>query len=517
MTTTRQTDDMRAQPTEAFRTLIRTRLTTRTTAGGVVCVLNLRQRQFARLGFDRLTLRHPAAPGWPDQGCTTDSEEEAVVWLDDRYTRWLWNLLDLGRSDPDAATRTVRQAAQAYLNTLTARTTRVDGTTVDAVPPNKRSRVSLIRSHVVPQLGHLLIAALDRETVERTANALTVRKPLPTAPEARAEAARGTKRNFIAALQAIWAANFRYKAAPFAGARIGEPGVVPGLSDEVNGFDEDMPLGDEKTGALDGDQLFRALVAATYYDRKMSNQPNLHGAMIPNTAHAIAMQAGLGTRVSELLNIRHGHIHSRGYAIVHNAKRKQVNVAKRLVPVPVTLEPWIAELRAMEGRALDANAFAIRTDPNGSRHTQGAQTSIARRIATALALAGVKVEGKATHGLRATFASHADASPDVPAKTVQRYLGHHRVYHTSTDQYVRQMQALMRPSHRHIITLPSPDAVRAALETFVPAPLPLWKERRKSQARSTAAQRARRHRPSRGYLGVLLDLPRAHTDAAESR
>jgi integrase len=512
-------------PPPAFLALLRGRLTRRATADGVVYVLDLRQRRYAGLGFDRLTVRDPAADGWPHHGRTTKDEAEAAAWLQCRYASWIFGLVGLGRSTPDAADLTVREAAQIYVDGLAAahagrnadgastartqaratRTTLTVAGSVAGVPRGKQSRVSLIRRHVIPTLGPRILTTLDRAAVAQAADAIVVRKRSGSGTRRAEAGADGTKRNFLAAMMAIWHASFPHAPAPFAGARVAAPAIVAGVSAEVTAFDEELPLGDEHNGALNAEQLFRVLVAAMYLDQAAMARPNIRGAMVPNTPHAIALQAGLGLRISELCNVRHGHIYGAGYAVVHNAKVQQVGVERRVVPTPVTLDPWVAELRAAEGPALHPNHFAIRSDPRAGGLRPAAPTTIARRIATALALAGVKVEGKATHGMRATFASHADACPHLDAKMVKRYLGHHRVYGTSTDKYVRQLIALMRPEHRHILTLPHPDAVRAALATFTPAPRP--PRRRAPWPRSRAAREARRTRLPRVPLGTSLDAP----------
>lgn len=128
------------------------------------------------------------------------------------------------------------------------------------------------------------------------------------------------------------------------------------------------------------------------------------------------------------------------------------------------------------------------------------------RIAKAMELAGVKIPRKATHPLRATFASQAEASELLSDKVLRRYLGHHRVYGTSTDRYIKQLISMMKPSHREAIKLPTPNEVRALLDSFEPASVKSWKERRKPKSRSNAAKEARRHQ-RRGLLRASLDLP----------
>ncbi|MHB1264547.1 MAG: hypothetical protein ACYC1S_09055 [Gemmatimonadaceae bacterium] len=47
----------------------------------------------------------------------------------------------------------------------------------------------------------------------------------------------------------------------------------------------------------------------------------------------------------------------------------------------------------------------------------------------------------------------------------------------STDKYVKQLVSMMKPSHRDLIRVPTPDQVRALLDSFEPAPVKPWKER----------------------------------------
>jgi integrase len=382
-----------------------------------------------------------------------------------------------------------------------------DGQIVETVLRKDRSMMSMIRNHVVPSLGHLPLAALDPEQVGKAATTFHVQKTESTGKKTKRPASPGTQRRFLAALSSIWRHVFPFQPIPWKGVRIVEKVDAPADSDLVSGFDdESILLGDEDTGALTQEQLVRTLVAAEYLDQKNLRAKNNRNSFVPNTAYAIAMQAALGPRVSELVPVRWGHIFTKGYVILKNAKSRQVVVKKRAVPMQHSLKPWIEELRVREGKALDHNGYVIRTNPRGGPFAQAAITTLANRITAALELAGVKQPGKATHGLRATFASHADACPDIDGKMVQRYLGHHRVYGKSTDEYVRQMIGMIRESHRNIIQLPTPDEVRRIVKDFVPATRRPWKERKRPQSRTNAAKEERRQRGPRRPLGTSLDL-----------
>ena len=481
-------------------------LVARTTADGVVYTLDLRQRRFATLRSKRLTLRCPTDAGWPARGSTTDNEAEAKRWLAERYVSWIARQLDIAKTAPGSASLTVREAAQRYVDSMIIVQRKRDGTSEEIIPEHKKSRVSMLRRNVIPLLGHLPLVALDAETVGRTIEDLRILRTVERgSPKVKVPAEYGTRRNFRAALSAVWRHVHKYRVSPFAGVSIDVPEVLTEESQEVADFEDEDWLADDRTGALDPEQLTRALVAAMYRDEKLMQRPNVQGRMIPNTAHAIALAAATGTRISEELKIRWGHIYET-YIVIHNSKRKQVGVKCRLVPRQHALEPWLEELRRMEDSDVDPNAFVIRTDPRGGQRKPAAKNTISTRIAKALELAGVKIERKATHPLRATFASQGEASEAISDKVLARYLGHHRVYGGSTDKYIRQLARMMKPAHRKIIALPTPAEVRALLDSFTPAAVPSWRERRRPQSRTNSAKEARRKNPPR-RLGASLDLP----------
>lgn len=490
----------------ALKRALEKRLVKRATTDGVVYTLDLRQKRYEQLPSKRVTLRRPGDPGWPNTGATTDDEEVAKEWINDKYAEWIGNQLALESAAAGSASLTVREAAQRLVDSFKVTTQLSDGTVVDRIPDHKKSRVSMLRRNVLPALGHLKLAQLDAKTVGDAIDNLRIRKTSESGTTVKVPAEAGTKRNFKSALSEVWRHTYKYERAPFRDVRIEEPEVLSSESYEVEDYEDDSWLGDDRTGALDPQQLTRVLVAAMYLDRELMRRPNLRELMIPNTAHAIALQATMGTRLIENCKIRWGHMFNAGYTIIHNAKVKQVGVERRAVPTQNALLPWLEDLRAMEGRPIPAKAFVIRTNPSGDWVDQAAANTIARRIAMALELAGVKIPRKATHPLRATYASQMEASQLVSAGLIKRYLGHHRVYKTSTDKYIRQLVSMMKKSHRSVIRIPSPARVRAMLDTFEPAPVQPWKKRRKPKSRSRAAKEARRAQPRR-RLGASLDVP----------
>ena len=488
------------------------RLVRRATADGVVYTLDLRQARFKALKTQRLTVRDPNALGWPDRGPTTSSLQQAKEWIARKYVNLIGDQLDIARTAPEAASLTTREAAQRYVDSIKVVERLRDDTIIERNPAHKKSRVSMLRRNVIPKLGHLLLTQLDAETVGPVIDSLQIRKMVEPGRKVMMPAEYGTKKNFKAALSDVWRFTHKYRAAPFAAVRVERPKVLSAESHEVENFEDEDWLHDDRTGALDPEQLMWLLVAAMWRDLELMKRPNVRGTMIPNTAHAIALQAGTGTRIGEELKIRWGHVFEAGHIIIHNAKRQQVGVKCRAVPMQNSLGPWLADLRELEVGRLDPNGFVIRTDPTGGMRKPGAQNTIATRIAKAMELAGVKIKQKATHPLRATFASQAEASELISDKVLRRYLGHHRVYGTSTDKYIKQLVRMMKPEHRDAIKLPTPAEVRAMLESFEPAPVKSWRERRKPQNRTKAAKDARRQRAHR-WLGASLDLPDDEGDA----
>ena len=493
-----------------FEARLLTRLKERPTADGEVITLDLRSKHFAGAESDRLTLYCPDDAEWPRSGRTTNDIEEATRWVKQRYTSWLWEQVDISKATRDDATLTWRQGAQHYIDRFVTIERRADGTIVEHVPPSKRSRLSLIRRHIIPRFGHLPMTSLDGDTAGKAAESLMVLKPDASASNAlKVSASYGTKLNFKAALFAIWKANFRNRRAPFADMVIEQPRVEQKLSTEVFEFDDESELGVDTTGALDMEQLMHLLVAAMWRDWIQMQKPNIKVVMIPNTAHTIALQVGLGPRISELRNIRWGHLNRKSlYARIHNAKMHQVLVEQRATPLQLSLRPWIQELQEMDHR-YHPNSFVIRTDPRAPGDVPAAQNTIADRIGHALKLAGLKRPRKETHGLRATYASLLDQSGEVTERMVRRYLGHQRIYGCSTDRYVRQMIAEMKDSHRDIIKLPTPDEVRAQVASFKPVEPAPRRECKKPWGRSKAAKEERQKRPKRVFLGASLDLPKA--------
>ena len=153
------------------------------------------------------------------------------------------------------------------------------------------------------------------------------------------------------------------------------------------------------------------------------------------------------------------------------------------------------------------NVGVIRTAPRANGRTPaGLNTSIVR-IGRALEMAGVKIEGKATDGGRATHLSWGDASADVTSSQLHRYVGHRAPIGGSTDGYIRQILKQMRPEHRRYIKdLPSPDEIRGELTGFVPPVQWHWKERKAPEDRSKAGKEARRKRVAeRKPLGLSVD------------
>lgn len=451
-----------------FREALLTRIRRRSTADGIVYSLDLRAAMFLGAPTDRMTLRCPTDPKWPAEGATTCEEATAKVWVADHYSPWLWTQVAIGRTSPAKALLTTEQSAELMIDSLTEERVGEDGTIQRYVQPKDRSFVSMLRVHIIPVLGPRLLTAHEAETVGDAINNLTVTElDKRTGAKVIRPASRGTKLRFKATLTALYKFIHPHRARNFATAMVAADKVVARSSTEVFEWeDESVFKGDNRAGALEPSGIMRLLVAAMFLDRWRSTRPNISGLYIPNTAHAAALQIALGARISEEMKLRWGHIIFRKqYVRLHNSKVKQVGVDLRAVPLQTALGPWLDDLRVLDGIKITPNMFVIRTDPQGDPEKDiGAASTIGRRLAMALTLAGLKVTHKETHGLRATFASHCDASPDIDLKTTSKYLGHYKVYGTSTDIYVRQMVELMQPLHKEIIQLPSPADIRAAVD-----------------------------------------------------
>lgn len=452
-------------------------------AGEKVWVLDLRHHLFGNQ-VPRY-VRCPDDTGWPEQGRTTAKKEEAEEWVRRHYAPRLFREMTLANSVPNSSQMTFAMAAKAY---ITARLKEVGPGGV----PKLQSRVSMLEHHVVPALGHLPMNAITGVMVRERAMAMKVERFVEQGVTSSGPAALGTKRNFVRATAAVWHHTFPGVACPWAGIKLSDPEAAEARRRAIDeGHLEELlrPSG----GALDREELLRALTGAMHYDKKMGSQPKVAATMVPNTAHAMAIQTGLGLRVAEALNLRWGHINfADGYVLVGGTKTRN---ALRLVPLQRQLLPWLQELKQSLGKECDPRAFVLRTNAKASVLERGSTAALGSRYAWALKYAGLKHPKKRTHWARATHATWGQLSKAVRLEDLKRYLGHSGAYGGSTDSYIDQLRKMMVPEHRTYISgIPTPKKVRTALKSFEPHELPPWRTRRQVFGRTKADIAARQAR-----------------------
>lgn len=464
-------------------------------------------RRNRRLGHaGRLTLRDPDAAGGPDHGRTTADHDTAVRWAKEHYIPALWRERVAEQRQPGSGTRTVREDCEHYLAKY--------HTTLELLPRNvphaqtgprsRQSRFSMIRQHVVPELGAVVTATLTASAVNEVAAALTVERTGPNGEKIRVPAAPSMQRNFITALRAVWALNYPDDPCPFELARVPDPDEYvddDNMPDRV--FDHDRiqeELREEgDKSAVTSAEFETALVGAMHYDAAQMQRPCIAASpMIPNTVHLFVALVALGVRISEARRIRWADISFEGgYVLIHVSKRRRRRGKKkkpriRVVPLQEGHVPWLRLLQREQGITDVRNntAFVYRTSRRAEPTDPGALTTFVSRAAKALAYAGVKPPGKATHWGRATYATWGKGAPGVKGEELQHFLGH-IAFSGSTEEYIAMMIEMLRPAHRRFIKIPSPARVRQLLKTFTPAETTPWRKRRKVQSRSRAARAAR--------------------------
>lgn len=475
----------------------------------------------SRFGLGRIIVRQPGGPSWTTNGPTTKSADEAKAWVaDPSVTQWLWQQYQTQHQTPTLARITVRKAAERYLTSLVETHADADGVMQEIVPDHVKSRVSMIRRHIVPRLGHFALDALSRQIVRREIESLIVQKAVvPGGPIKAVPAAHGTKLQFKRALHAIW--NFIYPdiASPFAGIKLAAPKVSSvGKLSRASQLALRGHRALATNGALDYPDLEKALIAAMQYDMEMGKRDNLKDLYVAETVFMMVLQVALGVRISELLTLMWGHIHEDdGYVLILNAKVHQLDGQQvRAVPLPDALRPWLRELRALRGQP-DLDELVIRTRPkscapppspiDGSVDRKAAaRNTVIARFSRVLRRAGLKVKSKASHGLRATYFSLMSGAEQVDAELLKGFMGHKVIYGGSSDAYFEALISSIKQHHRQILRLPTPAEVRLHAVNFTP--LANWKIGKKKEDRSKAGKAAARaRREQRRPLGISLDLP----------
>lgn len=482
------------------------------------CFLDLRADTF---GLGRIVVRQAGAPGWEKTGSTTTSLAQAKEWVASKaFVDALWRKHQLRQHRPMLAGISTRAAAERYLGSLVETITDSNGVHHEVVPPHLASRVSMIRCHVVPHLGHIALDALVRAIVREAIMSLVVHKSLtPGGPRKKVPASRGTQLQFKRALLAIW--NFIYPdtPAPFSGIKIAAPKVSHrGKLARAAQLALHGPREHASNGALDYPQLETLLAAAMQYDMEMGGRANLSGLFVPETVYMLVLQVALGVRVSELLTLMWGHVHEEeGYVLILNAKVEQLEGREeRAVPLPDALRAWLRELRALRGDpAPDELIIRTGAEPSASSRAphlededrqRAARNTVIARFSRVLRRAGMKVRGKASHGARSTYFSLMAGSEAVDTELLKGFMGHKVIFEGSSDEYFRLLVSSIKPQHRAALKLPTPEAVRRAAERFVPRAD--WKLPKKKEDRSRAGRAAARSRRlERTRLGVSLRPP----------
>ena len=453
---------------------------------------------------DRETLRDPADPQWPKRGRTTTDEVEAKAWVKSAYIPALWQARQAATVHPSAGHLTWAEGAERLVRHYEVPAHDRNGVEVRTIPSRYRSRVSMIRQHVIPAFGAMLMAGTTRTLVREEAEALRVTRVRPDGTEVKRPAKHGTKLNFVSAMVAIWNHSFPDISPPFAGLVIRPPAVVPDEEPSVV-YDlenlQDELRAQEGKGGLSPDEVRRALVGAMHRDLALMSRPNIaKGGMVPNTAYLFALLVALGVRISEARKIRWADIDfQRGFVLIHQSKlhtnkRGEPKPKLRIVPLQDSLLPWLEELRVASGIVDPAKnkAFVFRTTSKGRADRMAAQNTLVTRATKALKYAGVKPVGYATHWGRATHASWGKHAPGLKGEELQHFLGH-VAFKGTTEAYTGMIISMLQEPHRRYIPLPTPAEIRAELPSFEPETLD-WRSWRTFQPRTKAAKAARRQR-----------------------
>jgi integrase len=453
----------------------------------------------------RETLRDPTHADWPTAGRSTKDADEARAWARAYYIPRLWQQRQVASVHPSADETRVIDAIIVYLRLLVQVTVNAAGRQTFFLPRKYASRLSMLRRHVIPAFGELIIATITRTMVRVAAENLVIENVDRNGRRTERAAKQSQKLNFVSALLAVWRDAFPDVPAPYAGALVRPMQKVEVASDDdkmIDVYDLDALQfelsADEGKGALDYDQVERTLVAAMYRDRELLSRPNLAGRMFANTVYLIVLLIATGARISEVSRIRWGEINwDKGFILIeqskqHTNKKGKPKPKKRLVPLQLALIPWLRELQEASGitQTRDNTALVIRTNPAGAPQTRPALNTLINKVSRALRLAGVKIAGKATHWARSTHISWAKHSSDVNAEELKHFLGH-QPFSGETDVYVAMLVKMLEPRHQRYIKLPSPDEVRAKLADFDPKAFD-WRDGKTVQSRTKDAKDRRR-------------------------
>ncbi|MEO7520995.1 MAG: site-specific integrase, partial [Gemmatimonas sp.] len=433
------------------------RLKLRSTAEGAIWTLDLRHKEFGRLG--RITLYRPGMLKWPNSGSTTSDKKVATAWIyaDGGYAQWLsrqWSAAVGG----DLSIVTVEQAAKNYLRWLAKEHGDHHNTTVN--------RRTTINRHIVPALGHQPLHALNRRNVRAFLEKLMIQKRVgnerllvPAAPK--------TRENVRAALLAIWAHTDKDAPCPFMGIGLRAPSDGRDRRDAIIAGDVD-DLSPDRT--LTMEEFEMVLLTAMWYDEHILLRPCQRATFVPLTVDVIVALYATAMRISELARFQWRHLleSQRGLKIPGT----KTDNALRPAPLQRAWLPWIVQLQQQaRKRSLlggKHHVFAMHTRrTNGEGRTTD---QLIERIDKVLYLAGCKLPQQSTHIFRRMhFTLAAQREKLVDTKSVKVYLGHEKVYEGSSDRYFDTRNwdnffAQMPKSHRAYIELPTPAQLRRKLK-----------------------------------------------------
>lgn len=420
------------------------RISTRSLANGHIHFLDLRGKKWAHLrpgSSGCLTIRNPQDSGWPVEGSTTGDPATAEAWVRDHYVSWLERRA-LTAATGAKSGADVRQACGSYIAEL-VKVRGVDHNTT-------KNRKSVCTRHIVPYLGKFPLDALTKTKVRDFLRNLTVRKKGGGKVEVVPASIR-TKANIRDALNAVWGHVYEDVTPPFAGIRLKDSAASKNRRAAAEAGEMG---GREAETAYTYGQVVELLTAAVQYDEEVIGRPNLVRQYHQNTADMIAVMLGTNARCEEVTFLRWKHVLWDERAIYISGTK--THNSPRWVPLQRSLEAWLRRLMEQQGGDPTPESFILqirRRQParRASRKTVGG------RIARVEVRAGLKLEQKATHILRATHLSWA--KDHLSLEDLKTYAGHGAARGGATDAYMDRRPPFMPAEHREYLPLPSPAEI----------------------------------------------------------
>lgn len=457
MRTTRDTPGHLTVEEGKLAIVLSQRLKLRKTAQGEVYTLDLRHHSVGHLG--RLTMYQPGGATWPHAGETTAEEDTAWEWLTQRggYAQYVARTLSASANGAPQHV-TVAVAAAAYLAHLAIRKGRLHNTFIN--------RTSAFHKHIGPYFGNTPLIALTRKSVRLFLETLTTVK----GGEAVAAACR-TKGNTQQALLALWRHTYPDDGCPFGGISIDDASGDRARRTQIIAGDVADVM---QAKTHDADQIANMLLTAMWYDAHVLRRPCQRPRFMPLTAETMVMQFVTGMRVSETMRTRWKHIlESREAVLVPGLKNTN---ALRVIPLQRSVIPWLKAMRLKAlkgGREATPHDHVLQMQPGRDNRELYTAKQMIRRISDVMRLSGHKIDKKATHACRNTYATMGKLSENlVDLVSLKTYLGHD-VHGGATERYVDRFHidliiGKMPSSHREFIALPTPDELLARLPGFVP-------------------------------------------------